>query len=174
MTVTTLTDIHLDINSSDIDKDQICDTYEQTLVYSFNDVFQQSSIKKNEVGKRRSSIHHKAELARRAILEKATKNKRKSTASERVEQPKDKRSKKGSTINNGNENKRKAPTPERVVEPKDKRSKKGSTSNNGNEDLQGEIAVNEYPQKPKKQTSLSSFFFKTKQVEVYDQSVFAE
>ena len=39
MTVTTLTDIHLDINSSDIDKDYTCDTYEQTLVYSFNDAF---------------------------------------------------------------------------------------------------------------------------------------
>ena len=68
-------------------------------------------------------------MARRAILEKAAKNKRKSTASERVE------------------------------EPKDKRSEKDSTSNNGNEDLRSEIAVNEYPQKPKKRTSLSSFFF---------------
>ena len=121
MTVTTLTDIHLDINSSNIDKDQTCDTYKQTLVYSFNDVFQQSSIKKNAVGKRKSSIHHKAELSYKAILEKATKNKRKSTVSERVEEPKEKRSKKDSTINNGNKNKRKAPTPEHVVEPKEKR-----------------------------------------------------
>ena len=66
MTVTTLTDIHLDINSSDIDKDQTCDTYEQTLVYSFNDVFWQSSIKKKAVGKRQASIDHKTELARKA------------------------------------------------------------------------------------------------------------
>ena len=86
MIVTTLTDIHLDINSSDIDKDQTCDTYKQTLVYSFNDVFQQSSIKKNTVRKRKLSIHHKAELARKPVLEKATKNKRNSTASECVEE----------------------------------------------------------------------------------------
>ena len=39
MTVTKLTDIHLNINSSGIDKDETCDTYEQILVYSFNDVF---------------------------------------------------------------------------------------------------------------------------------------
>ena len=128
MTVTTLTDINLDINSCDIDKDQACDAYKQTLLYSFNDVFQQSFIKKNAVRKRKSSIHHKAELARKAILEKATKNKRKSTASELVE------------------------------EPKEKRSKKDSTSSNGNENLRSEIVVNEYPQKPKKQTSLSSYF----------------
>ena len=51
--------------------------------------------------------------------------------------------------------------PESVVEPKEKRSKKDSTSSNGNENLRSEIVVNEYPQKPKKQTSLSSFF-KTK------------
>ena len=97
MTVTTLTDINLDINSCDIDKDQACDTYKQTLLYSFNDVFQQSFIKKNAVRKRKSSIHHKAELARKAILEKATTNKRRSTASERVKRPKEKRSKKDST-----------------------------------------------------------------------------
>ena len=48
--------------------------------------------------------------------------------------------------------------PERVVEPKENRSKKDSTSSNKNENLQSEIVVNEYPQKPKKQTSLSSFF----------------
>ena len=63
--------------------------------------------------------------------------------------------------------------PESVVEPKEKRSKKDSTSSNGNENLRSEIVVNEYPQKPKKQTSLSSFF-KTKQVEVYNQPVFAK
>ena len=101
----------------------------------------------------KSSIHHKAE--------KATKNKRKSTASERVKEPKEKRSNKESTINNRNENKRKAPMPERVVEPKEERSKKDSTSSNGNENFRSEIVVNEYPQKPKKQTSLSSFFKKS-------------
>ena len=158
MTVTALTDIHLDINSSNIDKDQTCDTYEQTLVYSFNDLFQQSSIKKNTVGKRISSIHHKAELAHKGILEKATKNERKSAVSECVKEPKEKRSKKDLIINDGNENKRKAPMPEHVVEPKEKRSKKDSTSSNGNENLQSEIVVNEYPQKLKKQTSLYSFF----------------
>ena len=110
MTVTTLTEIHLAINSSDIDKDQTCDMYEQTRLYSFNDVFQQSSIKKNAVGQRKSSIHRKAELPCKAILEKVTKNERKSTASEHVEEPKEKRSKKDSTTNNGNENKRKAPS----------------------------------------------------------------
>ena len=41
--------------------------------------------------------------------------------SERVKEPKERRSKRDSTINNGNENKRKTPTPERVVEPKEKR-----------------------------------------------------
>ena len=56
----------------------------------------------NEVGTRKSSIHHKTELACKAILEKATKNKRKTTASECVEEPKEKRSKKDSTIKNGN------------------------------------------------------------------------
>ena len=56
----------------------------------------------------------------KAILEKTTKNNRRSTASERVE------------------------------EPKEKRSKKDSTSSNGNENLRSEIVVNEYPQKPKK------------------------
>ena len=81
--------------------------------------------------------------------------------SERVKEPKKKRSKKDSTINNGNENKIKTPMPESVVEPKEKRSKKDSTSSNGNENLRSEIVVNEYPQKPKKQKSLSSFF-KTK------------
>ena len=70
---------------------------------------------------------------------------------------KEKRSKKDLIINDGNENKRKAPMPERVVEPKEKRSKKDSTISNGNENLQSEIVVNEYPQKLKKQTSLSSF-----------------
>ena len=134
MTVTTLTDI----NNSDIDKDQTFDTYKQSLVNSFNDVFQQSSITKNALGKRKSSIHYKAELDRKAILENVTKN----------------------------------PMPGRVVEPKEKRSKKDSTSN-GNENLRSEIVVNEYPQKPKKQTSLSSFF-KTKQAEVYNQPVFAK
>ena len=104
-------------------------------------------------------IHHKAELAQKVVLEKATKNKRKSTTSERVEEPKEKRSKKDSTINNGNENKRKAPTSELVIEPKEKRLKKDSTSSNGNENFQSEIVVNEYPQKPKKQMSSSSFFF---------------
>ena len=99
-------------------------------------------------------------MDRKAILENVTKNKRKSTASERVKEPKKERSKKDSTINNGNENKIKTPMPGRVVEPKEKRSKKDSTSN-GNENLRSEIVVNEYPQKPKKQTSLSSFF-KTK------------
>ena len=168
MTVTTLTDIH----NSDIDKDQTFDTYKQSLVNSFNDVFQQSSITKNALGKRKSSIHYKAELDRKAILENVTKNKRKSTASERVKEPKKERSKKDSTINNGNENKIKTPMPGRVVEPKEKRSKKDSTSN-GNENLRSEIVVNEYPQKPKKQTSLSSFF-KTKQAEVYNQPVFAK
>ena len=49
--------------------------------------------------------------------------------------------------------------PERVVEPKEKRSKKDSTSSNGNENLRSEIVVNEYPQKPKKQTALTAFFF---------------
>ena len=63
--------------------------------------------------------------------------------------------------------------PESVVEPKEKRSKKDSTSSNGNENLRSEIVVNEYPQKPKKQMSLSSFF-KTKQAEVYSQPVFAK
>ena len=48
--------------------------------------------------------------------------------------------------------------PERVVEPKEERSKKDSTSSNGNENFRSEIVVNEYPQKPKKQTSLSNFF----------------
>ena len=56
----------------------------------------------NEVGTRKSSIHHKTELACKAILEKAMKNKRKTTASECVEEPKEKRSKKDSTIKNGN------------------------------------------------------------------------
>ena len=100
MTVATLIDIHLDINSSNIDKEQTCDTYKQTLVYSFNDVFQKYSIKRNTVGKRKSSIHHKGELACKAILEKAMKNERKSTASERVKEPKEKRLKKDSTMNN--------------------------------------------------------------------------
>ena len=100
MTVATLIDIHLDINSSNIDKDQTCDTYKQTLVYSFNDVFQKYSIKRNAVGNRKSSIHHKGELACKAILEKAMKNERKSTASECLEEPKEKRSKKDSTMNN--------------------------------------------------------------------------
>ena len=58
-------------------------------------------------------------------------------------------------------NKRKSTASERVQEPKEKRSnEKDSTSSNENENLQSEIVVNEYPQKPKKQTSLSSFFFK--------------
>ena len=105
-------------------------------------------------------------MARTAILEKATKNKRKSTVSEHVKEPKGKRSKKESTISNGNKNKRKAPMPERVVEPKDKRLKKDSTSSNGNENLQSETVVNEYPQKPKKQTSLSSFFLKPNRLSI--------
>ena len=84
-------------------------------------------------------------MARKAILEKAPKNKRKPTASERVTEPKERRSKKDSTINNGNENKRKTPTSERVVQPKEKRWKKDSTSSNGNENLQNEIVVDEYP-----------------------------
>ena len=130
MTLTTLNDIHLDINCSDIDKVQTGDMYKQTLAYSFNDVLQ---------------------LARKAILEKAMKNKRKSTAPEFVKEPKEKRLKKDSTISNESENKREAQMPERVKEPKKKRSKKDSTNSNGNENpriLESEIVLNECRQKP--------------------------
>ena len=133
MIVTTLTDIHLDINSSDIDKDQICDTYKQTLVYSFNDVFQQSSIKKNS-----ERENHRFTIRQNWLANLSQKRPR------RIKE----------SLQRQNVSKNVKEASECVEEPKEK----NSTSSNGNENLRSEIVVNEYPQKPKKQTSSSSFF----------------